>query len=127
MSNTENNNNVNVNKQARIDYDLNEVLAIRQMLDEENLSPKKVSEILAASPNVTSRSAHTLRYKFKEKEITHPKTGEKYIRSLRRFKTNQELFAAFKTEYVSEEDVATRIANYKSLLVLNNNEATATA
>ena len=68
-------------------YGIDEVLAIRHMLN-EGKSLKEISTL-------TGRPVNGLRYKFTEGELTK-KDGSKYIRSFKRFNTNQEIFAHFK-------------------------------
>lgn len=116
MTDTVKNYNDNNKTQTREKYEIDEILAHMQMLDEEGVSLKQLAEMTAASPDVPTRSVHTLRYKYKEGVLTNKATGEKYTRSMRRFASNEELFAFFKIPYVGPEDVATRIAEYKAAL-----------
>lgn len=95
-------------------YVLNEVLCIMAMF-KSGLKPKQVSEL-------TGRSVHTLRYKFLEGEIEL--NGVKTIRSVKRFNSTSEIFAHYKTDWVSDDDVAQRIQSYKDSLTSTTTEET---
>lgn len=107
----------NVTKKKNIPYTLDEALTIINMLD-EGLSLNAISEITANSPDVTTRTAHGLRYKFKEGDLTKKDSSDKYTRSLRQFDSNEALFTHFKEIFVSEDDVSTRIINFKNKMVV---------
>ena len=108
----------NSKSQPREPYELDEALAIIQMIDVEGLSLKKIAAITANSPLIKTRTVHSLRYKFKENQLTNHKKGVKYIRSLRQFNTDEELFVHFGIPFVDAANVALLITGYKGKLVL---------
>lgn len=116
--------NNNSTSTPRDKYDLNEALAIIHMLDEEGLSLKQIATITASSPAVKTRTVHSLRYKFKEGQLTNNKKGTKYTRSLRQFKTDEDLFNYFNVPFIGPEDVVSRIEAYKANLIIPNAEVT---
>jgi hypothetical protein len=97
-------------------YDLNESLTIRHLLDEEGYTLKEVADITAASPNVTTRTVNGLRYKFREKSIKNNK-GEKVTRSLVGLTSAKDYFEKYGETFISNEDVKNRINEFKSKLV----------
>jgi hypothetical protein len=90
----------------RKEYTLDETLAIIQMF-EEGLKPKEVEAL-------TGRSAHSLRYKFLEGEIVL--NGKSVIRSVKRFKSVGEIYAAHGVELPADvkADVKARIDGFRS-------------
>ena len=91
---------------TRSSYSLDEILFIMKLLSEER-SLEEVS-------NLTGRSKNTLRYKFLEGEVVI--NGNSVVRSVKKYKDMQELFADHKTEFKGAEDIKTRIENYQAKL-----------
>lgn len=90
----------------RQSYTLNEILFIMKLLS-DGTSLEEVSSI-------TGRSKHTLRYKFLEGEVVL--NGKPVVRSVKKYKDMQELFADHKTEYLGDEDIKSRIEKYRNEL-----------
>ena len=101
---------VTTSGKTKKEYNLTEVLGIMQMF-KEGMKVSQVAEL-------TSRSVHSLRYKFLEGEIIL--NGKKTFRSIRQHTTLEALYTAHNVTPPEniEEDVATRIADYKSLLTV---------
>ena len=84
-------------------YSLNEILFIMSLFAEGN-TLDQVSEI-------SGRSKHTLRYKFLEGEVVL--NGKAVVRSVKKYKDMQELFADHKAEWIGDQDIKDRIEEYK--------------
>ena len=87
-------------------YSLNEILFIMSLLAQDTA----LSEVAA----ITGRSQHTLRYKFLEGEVVL--NGKAVVRSVKKYKDMQELFADHKAEFLGDEDVKARIEAHRQVL-----------
>ena len=87
-------------------YSLDEILFVMNLLAQG----KTLDEVSAT----TGRSKHTIRYKFLENEVVI--NGKAVVRSVKKYKDMQELFADHKTEWLGDQDIKDRIANYETKL-----------
>jgi len=96
------------NGKTKKEYSLTEVLGIMQMF-KEGLKVSQVAELVG-------RTAHSLRYKFLEGEIVL--NGKKVQRSILQYTTWEGLYTAHGEAVPAdiEDDVTTRIAEYKNIL-----------
>ena len=105
LENIKSNNTAKGTKQT---YTLDEILWVMKQLSDG----KTVQDVSA----LTGRSVHTLRYKFLEGEVVL--NGKPVVRSVKKYKTMEELFSDHGAEYLGDDDMKQRIANYENKLGL---------